>query len=852
MAVQNNCTPANIFGPYQQTLFLGLSVREFSCQNGWNDQNSTLTVTLVQDNCNGPREYFDTDFNWTSATFNGDPGFNYAPLGSAAIFKIGEVKDYTDPDNPVIIFDGFEFAGIIQSYNVQDSADGLDIVTVNIIAPNVLLQGTQLILDSYTQPINVFGDNNYPQNVLNLINVYGYLESELGFECPNIPNYSVYPSGDDPFGPGFGTPGNAFGGAEKTSAGVPWKLIKQAMQILCGGQYNGDVVAGQNVNFSNSPGTLKYIAGVGTYGSIPTDQYILDISELPGDIVQEQGNYNPDAGGGGGTEDDLDQSNQQYRINASVMTVTDIINQVAEDGGMDYVIHLLPTKADGYATSRNSKTGQNGPITNVIKLRAVPRIDVPDSVTLGSINSFITEASGNNILIDSSVGQELVVENNAAYIIGGQRQDLFQVYDYDNAQQGESGLIYPFLGYQPDVKNISLTGIGVSETKYLEPIEVFWGTDPFNKIFANAGTSIEPEPGCPDPDELFLNQWFFDIDYNKLPLNIYVNLEETTEGIQGDPESLLCAALGDFESFLDWFLTYLFTPTLSTTKSAAYTNQIEGKAYIRDTKLTNFLGLTYDALFPPNVDRPYSVLDRLLSKKSGPIQNAPGFQDARLKYKSLGVNASFTERNFDLFFQDIKTIYEYLNKIATEYYGKAFTIQIPGLCYYIDSDTKEVVFSDEPATDGAWVDTFWSYGCGGEESPEFGDPTQYPNCISGGTTGIMGLQHPQQTDFFIDEQGKIPAIMKYDPYLSYGKVQENYEYLKEYTNWPEDPTKITNNDIKKIGPPNFFQPGDLGDSAFRNSPFGFNTDSFTPFTPLYVRGDIEELWTIFKKPEQIL
>ena len=91
--------------------------------------------------------------------------------------------------------------------------------------------------------------------------MYGYLESELGFECPNIPNYSVYPSGDDPFGPGFGTPGNAFGGAEKTSAGVPWKLIKQAMQILCGGQYNGDVVADQNVNFSNSPGTLKYIAG---------------------------------------------------------------------------------------------------------------------------------------------------------------------------------------------------------------------------------------------------------------------------------------------------------------------------------------------------------------------------------------------------------------------------------------------------------------------------------------------------------------------------------------------------------------------------------------------------------------
>ena len=66
MAVQNNCTPANIFGPLQQTLFLGLSVRDFSAQAGWNDQASTLTVTLVQDNCVGNREYFDSNFTWTS------------------------------------------------------------------------------------------------------------------------------------------------------------------------------------------------------------------------------------------------------------------------------------------------------------------------------------------------------------------------------------------------------------------------------------------------------------------------------------------------------------------------------------------------------------------------------------------------------------------------------------------------------------------------------------------------------------------------------------------------------------------------------------------------------------------
>jgi len=848
MAVQNNCTPANIFGPLQQTLFLGLSVRDFSAQAGWNDQASTLTVTLVQDNCVGNREYFDSNFTWTSAEFNGDPGFNYAPLGSPAIFKIGEVRNGSN-----IIYDGFEFAGIIQSYNIQDGADGLDIVTVNLVSPNLLLAGSNLILDSYTQPINVLGNPNYPQNVLNLINIYGYLESELGYECPSIPNNSIYPSGDDPFGPGFGTPGNGYGGAEKTSAGVPWILVKQAIQILCGGQYNGDVIAGSNLNFSSSPGSLKYIAGIGTYGSIPSDQYILDISELPGELAQvSDGGPAPNAGGGGdGTQSSLNQSNQQYRINASIMTIMDLISQVSEEAGIDYIIHLMPTKANGYATSKNTKTGQDGPVTNVIKLRAVPRIDVPDSTTLGSINNFIALAEANGILIDSSVGQELVQENNAAYIIGGARQDLFQVYDVDNAHQGNSGLIYPFLGYQPDVKNSVLTGVGVSETKYLEPIPVWWGTDPFGKI-------IDVDPfGFSDPDapypcisepDYFLNQWFFDIDYNQLPLNIYVDLKATINNIQGDPESLLSAALGDFESFLEWFFVYLFTPSIPVTPSSGpYKGQIENQDKIRSTKLVNFIGTTYNELFPPDEDRPFSVLDRLLARKSGPIQGAPGFEDSRLTYEAMGTNASFAQRNFDLFFQDLKTIYEYLNKIASEYYGKAFTVEIPGLCFYIDKETKEVVFSDEPATDGAWVDTFWSYGCGDGDNANFGDPALYPNCISGGTTGIMGLRHPEQTDFFADDQGKLPAIMKYDPYLSYGKVQENYNTVVDKVT--AGAGFLNEDDYKAVGPPNFFQPGNLGDSAFRNSPFGFSTLGFEKFTPLYVRGNVEEAWTVFKKPE---
>ena len=61
--------------------------------------------------------------------------------------------------------------------------------------------------------------------------------------------------------------------------------------------------------------------------------------------------------------------------------------------------------------------------------------------------------------------------------MGGQRQDLFQVYEEDNSTQGTSGLIYPFMGYQPEVPNTCLTTAGVTATRYLEPVPVVWGQE---------------------------------------------------------------------------------------------------------------------------------------------------------------------------------------------------------------------------------------------------------------------------------------------------------------------------------------------------------------------------------------
>ena len=45
------CTPENIYGPFEQTMFLGLTVISFTANAGVNEQSSDLTIELVQDLC---------------------------------------------------------------------------------------------------------------------------------------------------------------------------------------------------------------------------------------------------------------------------------------------------------------------------------------------------------------------------------------------------------------------------------------------------------------------------------------------------------------------------------------------------------------------------------------------------------------------------------------------------------------------------------------------------------------------------------------------------------------------------------------------------------------------------------
>ena len=821
MAFQNNCTPQPIYGPYRQTLFLGLSVRDFTLSAGLNQQATNVTVNLVNDVCSGTRDYLDSDFIWqTGVSFsNGDPGYNSPTLGSPVIFKIAESYSGANDENPedrTIVEAGFEFAGILQSFNTVSGPDGLDLVTVNLSSPNTILNGVQFIVDRLSDEIpDISGSLDIANDKLpNIFNVYGYLES-LGGECLDY---------KDPFtGAGVGSPAGGFGNSQRTERGIPWVWTKKAIQVLTGGKYTS-----QDKKFALEPGTIRYPSGVGTYGSIKSSHYILDISELPGERDPNVDNaYGP-------IQDDNEFNgldNLQYKIVGPVISASDIISTVAEDAGYDYYIELLPT----FDTSFD-----NGPIVNVIKVKAIPRNNYTDAQTLSGIQTFIDNSTG---VLNHSIGTEFVNENTNAVLIGGLRQDMFQLFPTgdENATQGAYGKVQPFFGYQPR---------GVGQTPFVsgqfvkEPITVWWGQDP-----PTYGPTVPEAAKAEATGQAYLHQWFFDLDYDKLPLNF--NYNAIPSYYRGDPESLLCAALGDWESFIRWFFRYGAGPVDDnceprvgfehrSTKLWYLVNSVVEQQQIKSNGFFDPLKLPLvDGISLPSPQDEYRL----------EYSNARGIKD-----KGLGI----LDRQ-SMLYQDLKTIYEYLNDIAEKYYGKSFAVEIPYVCRSVDTDTQQVIYSDLPSTDGGWADECIPLpsdaappdnpGDNPNSDPSNGPENANSGCAAGTFRNIMGLDHRNETDIFTDDQGKLPVILKYNPLIGYGPYHDEYQkYLDSGIAEGKDYDTL----VQGKGAPNFI----------RNTHIGFNDEFYTqggggfdsvglitdPWKPIYAKAEIDPEWLLINKP----
>jgi hypothetical protein len=186
---------------FEQLTFLGASITDFSTSIGWNGEQTSVLVNLVEDLKNG--------------------------------------DDYDPPQvgQPVAIeFGDFYYRGLLQNSTRMNSFSGNPIYKAVITDTKDILDGAQVILNSYAGSTSI---------VKNLINAYGYLEVKYGF-----------------------------GGSLVNESGIPWFLVKEALNWI--------------INIS----TDEYFGGKLNFRGI---HYGLDLSEMP-----EPPFYYRVGGGGGG------------------------------------------------------------------------------------------------------------------------------------------------------------------------------------------------------------------------------------------------------------------------------------------------------------------------------------------------------------------------------------------------------------------------------------------------------------------------------------------------------------------------------------------------------------------------
>lgn len=360
---------------FVQTRFLGASITDFTSSLGWNSDTGQLTVKLVQDKCAGPKLEYDLFGN--ASTSNAPDSFSPPPLGSPVWFQYGL----------------FTFGGILQNWREVNSSSSGKTYEVVINDPRDVLEAAHLILGGYNGP--TFG-------IPNMFNVYGYMEAFeqlLGGAC-NVDSTLINLMG---YISNIG-----FGGAQVNEDGMPWNLIKRAL--------NNMINSGFGVNTTYG-GPRIFFKGY---------SYSVDLTEVP---------FTP----------------EWYRIPAENMTLMDIVGKVCEETGFDFYCQLTPT-----------------PSGNIIKVKTVARIAQPSPAYAVDQSTGAAETRLNFGAISKTIGDGTGVEGNSrgielrnevanTMLVGDNRHELWMM-PYSGFGNGVSDTIWPFWGLRHDGSPVIATG----------------------------------------------------------------------------------------------------------------------------------------------------------------------------------------------------------------------------------------------------------------------------------------------------------------------------------------------------------------------------------------------------------
>jgi hypothetical protein len=384
----------------------------FSASGGWNEQVSEVTVQLVEDTCTAPAEapkrYFDLSLAEQTTTAV-DPGFfglTTPIIGAPVYFRVGD----------------FEFSGLVQSWEQQNSASGNPVFSVKIVDPRQILEGAQAIINEYAGGVGA---------IHNLINCFGYSESTGSGNCPEYYQSApgVYTLGNGSVdGTIFGSPAGKFGGADVNKNGMQWNQILASTRIL----------------LSTYPATVNQWSPYGRLAlKAPSSYPATGMGIMPADL-----------GGLAYYYIDFEEvpiAPSYWRLNGTNVSLMDAVTQICQDSGHDYYVELIPV-VDAIL----------GPgIHKFIKVRTANRVAAP---ALNAIDTFIA-VSGREVL-NYNKGREFRNEVTNALVIGGPKQSFYQAeQSFDPEGDGQpvppeaDDMIIPYFGLDPDTGNVIIPTI---------------------------------------------------------------------------------------------------------------------------------------------------------------------------------------------------------------------------------------------------------------------------------------------------------------------------------------------------------------------------------------------------------
>lgn len=591
---------------------------------------------------------FDTTRTFLSAAIT-NVSINMGWGNTPSTITVGLVNDTTNEyiltvpsvgEPKIFELDGWEFGGIVTEYRENNSQGGAPVFSVVLQDPREVLSNTTVILDGYTDAVTA---------VPNVINVFGYWESQ-----------------------GFGSSG-------RTSAGIPWKKVRDAIVTLTA---NTSIEFGGNI----------YLKGYG---------YELNLSQLP---------TLPDS----------------YRITASYMSVMDFIIEICGAANCDFFFELDTTSVIKLYTINKNYQPEYGAIERF--LRSTPNAvqkNFGREFRNETTSKFLVGANKEEILLTYQEGGGDEVSVDAVpyrkWLYYTDRDDNQASYDAYKAARDNGGTVRKKMAESEDWDAF--------------PIWPFWGVDDTGSFILGEGYGNEhsftinsqwvPAAGVGDTygtdvGELLAAQSSQDAWETFLNFHNYLYFKIDNDGPFEDYLRIPNLPLKQSEASTKWEAAdgptppYAFLQARNSNQDLLYYNEAgNGTTNVpQDNSKPYPVQTSYKHSGERN---PHFGKAYRFGVASNSSALAVAFVGAKWATKAF---ADWSPKNMILSGQsnipnttkkqeNSEIVWGYLKKFADEYLGKAFMIKASSIQSYLDTETGQTITSHKPQGDGFVEESIW-------------------------------------------------------------------------------------------------------------------------------------------------